>query len=336
MNDFIAGLPKVELHIHIEGSLEPELMFELARRNRVDIPFASVEEVRKAYHFSNLQDFLDIYYQGMNVLRTEQDFYDLTMAYMTRIHADNVRHTEIFFDPQGHTARGVAFETVLDGITRALADAEKSFGITSKLIMCFLRHLSEDDAFATLKQALPYKDRIIGVGLDSSEMGHPPSKFARVFARAREEGFIVVAHAGEEGPPAYVREALDDLKIQRMDHGNRSLEDAELTRRIVEQGIALTVCPLSNLKLCGVKDMRDHPLKKMLDLGVRATVNSDDPSYFGGYMNDNFRAVTEALDLSRDHLVTLVRNSIDAAFIDGPRKATLRSELDAYVRGLAA
>lgn len=336
MNDFIAGLPKVELHIHIEGSLEPELMFELARRNRVDIPFASVEEVRKAYHFSNLQDFLDIYYQGMNVLRTEQDFYDLTMAYMTRIHADNVRHTEIFFDPQGHTARGVAFETVLDGITRALADAEKSFGITSKLIMCFLRHLSEDDAFATLKQALPYKDRIIGVGLDSSEMGHPPSKFARVFARAREEGFIVVAHAGEEGPPAYVREALDDLKIQRMDHGNRSLEDADLTRRIVEQGIALTVCPLSNLKLCGVKDMRDHPLKKMLDLGVRATVNSDDPSYFGGYMNDNFRAVTEALDLSRDHLVTLVRNSIDAAFIDGPRKATLRSELDAYVRGLAA
>lgn len=336
MNDFIAGLPKVELHIHIEGSLEPELMFELARRNRVDIPFASVEEVRKAYHFSNLQDFLDIYYQGMNVLRTEQDFYDLTMAYMTRIHADNVRHTEIFFDPQGHTARGVAFETVLDGITRALADAEKSFGITSKLIMCFLRHLSEDDAFATLEQALPYKDRIIGVGLDSSEMGHPPSKFARVFARAREEGFIVVAHAGEEGPPAYVREALDDLKIQRMDHGNRSLEDADLTRRIVEQGIALTVCPLSNLKLCGVKDMRDHPLKKMLDLGVRATVNSDDPSYFGGYMNDNFRAVTEALDLSRDHLVTLVRNSIDAAFIDGPRKATLRSELDAYVRGLAA
>lgn len=330
MDAFIAGLPKVELHIHIEGSLEPELMFALARRNGVDIPFDSVEAVREAYRFSNLQDFLDIYYQGMNVLRTEQDFYDLTMAYMTRIHADNVRHTEIFFDPQGHTERGVAFETVLNGITRALNDAEAKFGITSKLIMCFLRHLSEESAFATLEQALPYKDRIIGVGLDSSEMGHPPSKFARVFARAREEGFIVVAHAGEEGPPAYVREALDDLKIQRMDHGNRSLEDPALTQRIIDQGIALTVCPLSNLKLCGVKDMRDHPIKKMLDLGIKATVNSDDPSYFGGYMNDNFKAVTEALDLSRDHLITLVRNSIDAAFVDEPRKAALRTEIDAY------
>jgi adenosine deaminase len=336
MDDFIAGLPKVELHIHIEGSLEPELMFALAQRNKIKIPFASVEDVKKAYQFSNLQDFLDIYYQGMNVLQTEEDFFDLTMAYMTRIHADNVLHTEIFFDPQGHTERGVAFETALNGIVRGLETAQKEFGITSNIIMCFLRHLSEESAFKTLEQALPHKDKIIGVGLDSSEMGHPPSKFARVFARAREEGFILVAHAGEEGPPAYVLEALDDLKIARMDHGNRSLEDEDLTRRLVAEHMALTVCPLSNLKLCGVKDMRDHPIKKMLDLGIKATVNSDDPSYFGGYMNDNFKAITDALDLNRDHLVALVRNSIDAAFIGDAQKKSLHQRLDQYLQAQAA
>ena len=335
MDQFIAGLPKVELHMHIEGSLEPELMFALAQRNGITIPFASVDDVRRAYQFSNLQDFLDIYYQGMNVLRTEQDFYDLTMAYLTRIAADNVMHTEIFFDPQGHTSRGVAFATVLGGLSRALDDGEKQLGITSKIIMCFLRHLSEEDAFATLDQALPHKDRIIGVGLDSSEKGHPPSKFERVFAKARAEGFRVVAHAGEEGPPDYVREALDLLKIQRMDHGNRSLEDPALTKRIAAEGMALTVCPLSNLKLCGVTDMRDHPIKTMLDLGLKATINSDDPAYFGGYMNDNYKAVTDALNLTRDDLITLARNSIDAAFVDAAAKHSMAARLDQYLKQAA-
>lgn len=335
MDQFIAGLPKVELHMHIEGSLEPELMFALAQRNGITIPFASVDDVRRAYQFSNLQDFLDIYYQGMNVLRTEQDFYDLTMAYLNRIAADNVMHTEIFFDPQGHTSRGVAFATVLGGLSRALDDGEKQMGITSKIIMCFLRHLSEEDAFATLDQALPHKDRIIGVGLDSSEKGHPPSKFERVFAKARAEGFRVVAHAGEEGPPDYVREALDLLKIQRMDHGNRSLEDPALTKRIAAEGMALTVCPLSNLKLCGVTDMRDHPIKTMLDLGLKATINSDDPAYFGGYMNDNYKAVTDALNLTRDDLITLARNSIDAAFVDAAAKHSMAARLDQYLKQAA-
>lgn len=335
MDQFIAGLPKVELHMHIEGSLEPELMFALAQRNGIAIPFASVEDVRRAYQFSNLQDFLDIYYQGMNVLRTEQDFYDLTMAYLKRVAADNVMHTEIFFDPQGHTSRGVAFKTALDGIGRALDDGEKQLGITSRIIMCFLRHLSEEDAFLTLDQALAHKDRIVGVGLDSSEKGHPPSKFERVFAKARAEGFLIVAHAGEEGPPDYVREALDLLKIQRMDHGNRSLEDPALTKRIAMEGMALTVCPLSNLKLCGVKDMRDHPVKTMLDLGLKATINSDDPAYFGGYMNDNYKAVTDALNLTRDHLVTLARNSIDAAFVDDAAKRVMTARLDQYLKQAA-
>lgn len=310
-------------------------MFALAQRNGIAIPFASVDDVRQAYQFSNLQDFLDIYYQGMNVLRTEQDFYDLTMAYLNRIAADNVMHTEIFFDPQGHTSRGVAFATVLDGLSRALDDGEKQLGITSKIIMCFLRHLSEEDAFVTLDQALPHKDRIIGVGLDSSEKGHPPSKFERVFAKARAEGFLVVAHAGEEGPPDYVREALDVLKIQRMDHGNRSLEDPALTKRIAAEGMALTVCPLSNLKLCGIKDMRDHPVKTMLDLGLKATINSDDPAYFGGYMNDNYKAVTDALNLTRDDLITLARNSIDAAFVDSAAKHSMAARLDQYLKQAA-
>ena len=327
---FIAALPKAELHLHIEGSLEPELMFELAQRNGVAIPFASVDEVRAAYAFANLQDFLDIYYQGMGVLHTEQDFHDLTAAYLARAHADHVRHVEIFFDPQGHTARGIAFATVLNGITRALDEAETRHGITSKLIMCFLRHLSEADAEATLDEALPYLDRIDGVGLDSSEVGHPPSKFQRVFARARGLGLKIVAHAGEEGPPAYVHEALDLLKVDRIDHGNRSLEDPALTRRLAAEGICLTVCPLSNLKLCVVDDLAAHPLRVMLGAGLVATVNSDDPSYFGGYVNANYQAVADALDLSRAELITLARNSFTGSFLDDEAKARHLAAITAY------
>ncbi|NCC20831.1 MAG: adenosine deaminase [Alphaproteobacteria bacterium] len=330
-DEFIHALPKVELHLHIEGSLEPEQMFAFARRNKIDIPFESVQEVRAAYDFGNLQDFLDIYYQGMAVLQTEADFYDLTWAYLEKVAGQNVMHAEIFFDPQGHTARGVAFETVLDGITRALKDGEARHGVTSRLIMCFLRHLSEEDAFRTLEQALPYKDRISGVGLDSSEKGHPPSKFERVFARAREEGFKVVAHAGEEGPPEYVVEALDILKVDRLDHGNRSLEDSALTRRLVDDGMALTVCPLSNLKLCGVKDMGEHPLKRMLELGLRATINSDDPAYFGGYMNENMRAVVDAAGIDAQDLVALSRNAVDASFALAARKREMHIKIDEVV-----
>jgi adenine deaminase len=327
---FIVGLPKAELHLHIEGSLEPELMFALAARNSVAIPFASVEEVRAAYAFSNLQDFLDIYYQGMAVLLTEQDFHDLTMAYLARVHADAVRHVEIFFDPQGHTERGVAFATVVGGITRALDEAQAKWGMTSRLIMCFLRHLSEAEAEATLDAALPFLDRIDGVGLDSSENGHPPAKFARVFARARSLELKLVAHAGEEGPPAYVYEALDVLGIDRIDHGNRSLEDPALVKRLAEAGMTLTVCPLSNLKLCVVHDLAAHPLRTMLDAGLAATVNSDDPAYFGGYINANFVAVAEALDLSRAELVTLARNSFAGAFLSAGERAAYLAELDGY------
>ncbi len=327
---FIAGLPKAELHLHIEGSLEPELMFELAQRNGVAIPFANVEEVRAAYAFSNLQDFLDIYYQGMGVLHTEQDFHDLTAAYLARADADNVRHVEIFFDPQGHTERGVAFATVIAGITRALDDAKAQHGITSKLIMCFLRHLSEAEAEATLDEALPWLGRIDGVGLDSSEVDHPPSKFERVFARARGLGLKVVAHAGEEGPPEYVREALDILKVDRIDHGNRSLEDPALVARLAAEGMTLTVCPLSNLKLCVVDDIAAHPLRTMLDAGLKATVNSDDPSYFGGYVGANYLAVADALDLSKAELVTLAQNSFTGSFLDDAAKARHLAAIDAY------
>ena len=327
---FIAALPKAELHLHIEGSLEPELMFELAQRNGVAISFGSVDEVRAAYAFSNLQDFLDIYYQGMGVLHREQDFYDLTAAYCARAHADAVRHVEIFFDPQGHTARGIAFETVITGITRALDDAAASYGMTSKLILCFLRHLSEADAEATLDAALPWLDRIDGVGLDSSEVGHPPAKFERVFARARTLGFKIVAHAGEEGPPEYVHQALDLLKVDRIDHGNRSLEDPALVARLAADGMTLTVCPLSNLKLCVVGDLADHPLKTMLDAGLKATVNSDDPSYFGGYVNANYQAVADALDLSKAELVTLARNSFTGSFLDDAAKARHLAAIDAH------
>ena len=327
---FIAALPKAELHLHIEGSLEPELMFELARRNGIAIPFATVDDVRAAYAFSNLQDFLDIYYQGMGVLQTEQDFYDLTAAYLARAHADGVRHSEIFFDPQGHTARGIPFATVIGGITRALDDAQARYDMSSRLIMCFLRHLSEEEAEATLDEARPWLDRIDGVGLDSSEVGHPPAKFQRVFARARNLGLRLVAHAGEEGPPEYVRQALDLLGVDRIDHGNRSLEDEALVARLADDAMCLTVCPLSNLKLCVVDDMTAHPLKTMLDAGLLATVNSDDPSYFGGYVNANYTAVADALDLSRDELVTLARNSFLGAFLDDDAKARHLAAIDAY------
>lgn len=327
---FIAALPKAELHLHIEGSLEPELMFELARRNGIAIPFATIDDVRAAYAFSNLQDFLDIYYQGMGVLQTEQDFYDLTAAYLSRAHADGVRHSEIFFDPQGHTARGIPFATVIGGITRALDDAQARYDMSSRLIMCFLRHLSEEEAEATLDEARPWLDRIDGVGLDSSEVGHPPAKFQRVFARARNLGLRLVAHAGEEGPPEYVHEALDLLGVDRIDHGNRSLEDEALVARLADDATCLTVCPLSNLKLCVVDDMTAHPLKTMLDAGLLATVNSDDPSYFGGYVNANYTAVADALDLSRDELVTLARNSFLGAFLDDDAKARHLAAIDAY------
>jgi len=305
-------------------------MFALAQRNAVAIPFASVEDVRAAYAFSNLQDFLDIYYQGMGVLIAERDFYDLTAAYLARARADTVRHVEIFFDPQGHTARGVAFDTVIAGITRALDEARDRHGLTSRLILCFLRHLSEADAEATLDAALPWLGRIAGVGLDSSEVGHPPSKFARVFARARDLGLKCVAHAGEEGPPAYVREALDLLRVDRIDHGNRSLEDAALVRRLADAAMCLTVCPLSNVRLCVVDDIAAHPLRTMLDAGLCATVNSDDPAYFAGYVNTNYRAVADALDLSRAELVTLARNSFTGSFLDADDQARYLAAVAAY------
>lgn len=328
--NYIAGLPKAELHLHIEGSLEPEMMFALARRNRVAIPFASVEEVRAAYSFTRLQDFLDIYYAGADVLRTEEDFRDLAAAYFDRAAADSVRHTEIFFDPQTHTARGIPFATVANGLLAAMREAGDRHGISSQLILCFLRHLDEDAAFATLAEAEPWLDRIAGVGLDSSELGHPPSKFARVFARAGEMGLKRVAHAGEEGPPAYVHEALDLLAIDRLDHGNRSLEDAALVARLAAEGMTLTVCPLSNLKLCVVDDMTRHPIARMLDLGLAATVNSDDPAYFGGYVNDNFRAIAAAGLVGRAQMAALARNSFTGSFLPAADIARHIAAIDAY------
>jgi adenine deaminase len=328
--DFIAGLPKAELHMHIEGSLEPELMFALAKRNGIDIPFANVEEVRAAYSFSRLQDFLDIYYAGADVLRTAADFHDLAMAYFDRAAADNVRHAEIFFDPQTHTARGISFDVVIKGLLLAMDEAQAKHGLTSKLIMCFLRHLDEEDAFATLKAAEPWFDRVAAVGLDSSEVGHPPSKFARVFEAAANAGLLRVAHAGEEGPPEYVHEALDLLHIDRLDHGNRSLEDDALVKRLAASGMTLTVCPLSNTKLCVVDDMVNHPIARMLDLGLNATVNSDDPAYFGGYVNANYRALAAARIVSRDQMVTLARNSFTGSFLGEADIARHLAEVDAY------
>jgi adenosine deaminase len=325
---FVDELPKAELHIHIEGSLEPELMLALARRNGVPLAYDSVAALRRAYNFAALQDFLDLYYQGMAVLRTEQDFYELAWAYLTRVHRQNVRYVEIFFDPQGHTSRGIAFSVVIDGLFRALADARRDLGVQARLILCFLRHLEEADAERTLDQALPYKDRIVGVGLDSSEVGHPPSKFKNVFRRARQEGLMLVAHAGEEGPPRYVWEALDVLGVDRIDHGNRSLEDAALVARLARDRMALTVCPLSNLRLCVVDDLRRHPLRRMLDSGLVVTLNSDDPAYFGGYMNENFRAVQSALDLGAIELRAIARNGFAASFMPAGEKTAALAAFD--------
>ena len=318
--ELIRALPKAELHVHIEGTFEPELMFAIAQRNQIQIPYQSVEEVKQAYNFHNLQSFLDIYYAGANVLVYEQDFYDLAWAYFEKCAEDRVVHTEMFFDPQTHTERGVAFATVLAGLKRACNDAQEKLGISSQLIMCFLRHLSEEKAFETLEQALPFKDDIIAIGLDSSEVGHPPSKFERVFAKAREAGFLIVAHAGEEGPPAYIWEALDVLKVNRIDHGVRSEEDEQLMARLIAEKMPLTVCPLSNLKLCVVNDMGEHNIRRLLQKGVHVTVNSDDPSYFGGYMNDNFIAILQALYLSNDELKQLAIHSFEASFISDDEK----------------
>jgi adenosine deaminase len=335
LSAFILGLPKAELHLHIEGSLEPEQMFEFAKRNRIALPFKTVEEVRAAYAFSNLQDFLDIYYQGAGVLQTEADFRDLALAYFDRVAADGCRHVELFFDPQTHTDRGIPFGVVADGLLTGMAEAEARHGITSKLILCFLRHLDEASAFAILKAAEPYLDRIAGVGLDSSEVGHPPSKFERVFRAAAERGLKRVAHAGEEGPPEYVWEALDLLHVDRVDHGNRSLEDAALVKRLAGERMTLTVCPLSNLKLCVVNDLRAHPLKRMLELGLHATVNSDDPAYFGGYLGENWTAVTQAVGLTRGELVTLAKNSFTGSFLEPAEVEQRLAEIDAYTSAAA-
>lgn len=329
LKQLAADLPKAELHIHIEGSLEPALMFELALRNGVTLPYPDVESIAKAYNFSCLQDFLDLYYQGMSVLLTEQDFYDLTWAYLQRCQQQNVVHCEIFFDPQGHTERGIGFDVFMTGICRALDDAEAQLGISSRLIMCFLRHLDEQSAIDTLQAAKPYLDRITGVGLDSSELGHPPKLFQNVFTQAAELGLKRVAHAGEEGPPEYVYEALDLLAVDRIDHGNRSLEDAALVKRLVAESMSLTVCPQSNLRLAVVKDMSEHPIREMLRLGLNACVNSDDPAYFGGYMNENFDALIDAVGLTRDEIFQLVSNSFNSSFLTQAEKQVHLDQIQA-------
>ena len=328
--DLLRAMPKAELHIHIEGSLEPELIFALAQRNGVVIPYSSVEALRSAYAFSNLQSFLDIYYAGASVLLKEQDFYDMAYAYFVKAAADNVVHAELFFDPQTHTARGVSMQTVVTGLHRACVDAQKNLNVSGLLIMCFLRHLSEQDAFETLEQALPYQDKIIGIGLDSGEVGNPPEKFARVFERCRTLGFRLVAHAGEEGPPAYVWTALDVLKVERIDHGVQSSQDAALMQRLAASGIALTVCPLSNLKLCVFPDLASHNLPQLLAAGLAATINSDDPAYFGGYLNENFTQTFAATGLGAEHAYTLARNSFNASFIDESAKRRSIDKLNTY------
>lgn len=315
MYDWLNALPKAELHLHLEGTLEPELLFKLAERHGVALPWGDVEALRAAYNFGNLQEFLDLYYAGADVLRTEQDFYDLTWAYLQKCKEQNVIHTEPFFDPQTHTDRGIPFEVVVRGITQALSDGERQLGVTSGLILSFLRHLSEDAAQATLDQALPFHDHFVAVGLDSSEKGHPPSKFKRVFARARAEGFPAVAHAGEEGPPEYIWEALDQLGVVRIDHGVRAFEDERLMDRLVDQQIPLTVCPLSNTKLCVFDDMSQHTILKMLDRGLKVTVNSDDPAYFGGYVTENFMALHEGLGMTQAQAQRLAQNSLDARLV---------------------
>ncbi len=329
--DFIAGLPKAELHLHIEGSLEPGLMLRLAERNGVALPYRDVRAIRRAYAFTNLQSFLDIYYAGASVLVTEQDFFDLAWAYLLRAKADNVVHAEIFFDPQTHTARGVDIGTVFAGLTRAIARAERELGMSASLILSFLRHLSEDDAFATLEAALPYRRQFIGVGLDSSELGHPPADFRRVFARCRDLGLHRVAHAGEEGPAGYIWQALNLLQVERIDHGVRCLEDPHLVQMLAERRVPLTVCPLSNWKLCGVPDLASHPLARLLAAGLVATVNSDDPAYFGGYVNDNYLQTFSVLGLGADAAVQVAANSFEASFLPVARKEQLRTALQDYV-----
>jgi adenosine deaminase len=330
MDDFLRGIPKAELHVHIEGTLEPELMFSIARRNGVPLRFRDVEEARRAYHFRDLQSFLDIYYEGAGALRAEEDFSELTAAYLERADSEGVRHAEVFFDPQTHTARGVRFETVVRGIHRALADGEDRFGITSRLILCFLRHLPEREAARTLEEALPFRDWIHGVGLDSSEAGNPPSKFSTVFARAREAGFLPVAHAGEEGPPDYIREALVKLKVLRIDHGVRCSEDPALVRELAAARIPLTVCPLSNVKLGVFPSLARHNLKELLDQGLCVTVNSDDPAYFGGYVAENYRAAAGALGLSRQDIVQLAKNSFEASFLNPQEKRRWTDAVDRF------
>src|SRR5262245_46224918 len=332
LESFIRGVPKAELHLHIEGTLEPEMALQLAARHGIRLKYDSVEALRRAYDFANLQSFLDLYYEGAGVLRDERDFHDLTRAYLERARADGAVHVEIFFDPQTHTDRDIPFGTVIDGIYVALENGERDLGISFRLIMCFLRHLSEEAAFATLAQALPHRDRIAAVGLDSSEVGHPPAKFARVFAKARDAGFLTVAHAGEEGPPAYVYEALDLLKVARIDHGVRSEEDPALCARLAREQIPLTVCPLSNVKLCVYPALGEHNLKRLLDMGLCVTVNSDDPAYFGGYVAENYRAAAEALGLQRADIARLARNSITASFLDPAEKQAWLGRIDAYSR----
>ena len=326
--ELLRRMPKAELHIHIEGSLEPELIFALAKRNGVALPYADVDALRSAYAFTNLQSFLDIYYAGASVLLKEQDFYDMARAYFVKAAADNIVHAELFFDPQTHTARGVSMGTVINGLHRACVDAKLELGVSASLIMCFLRHLSEEDAFETLEQAMPYRDKLIGIGLDSGEVGNPPEKFARVFARCGALGFHLVAHAGEEGPPAYVWTALDVLKVERIDHGVQSSKDASLMQRLAQDRIALTVCPLSNLKLCVFADLASHNLRQLLDAGLAATINSDDPAYFGGYMNDNFTQTFAATGLNAQHAYTLARNSFEASFIDASAKQRYIDQLN--------
>lgn len=330
----VQKMPKAELHIHIEGSLEPELIFALAQRNHVALPYASVEALRAAYDFSDLQSFLDIYYAGASVLLHEQDFYDMTHAYLLQAHQDHVRHVEIFFDPQTHTSRDVSFDAVISGIHRALIDARREWGMTGSIIMCFLRHLSETDAFKTLEESLPYRDKFIGVGLDSSELGFPPENFERVFEACRRHGLRVVAHAGEEGPPEYIRNALDVLHAERIDHGVRCLEDPLLTERLAREQIPLTVCPLSNVKLCVFDQLENHNLLQLMDAGLLVTINSDDPAYFGGYLNQNFMATFAALPLDLQHARQLARNSFQAAFIDEPLRQRYLTEVDTFFETL--
>ena len=330
MNKFIQNLPKAELHLHIEGTLEPEMMFELAQRNKIDLPYKSVLEIKQAYNFEDLKSFLDIYYQGSEVLQTERDFYDLTWAYLQKAADQNVRHTEIFFDPQTHTDRGIAFETVYQGIYRALEDGKNKLGISSQLILSFLRHLTQEQAFATLEQALPYKDTMVAVGLDSAEQGNPPSKFEEVFNKARAEGFLSVAHAGEEGPPEYIWEAINLLEVSRIDHGVRSMEDPELLNYLADKQIPLTVCPLSNIELNVFDSMTEHNLKQLLDEGICVTLNSDDPAYFGGYVAENYQAAQSALNLTEQELYQIAKNSFQASFLPPETKLKLIAELEDY------